>query len=75
MRLAIKKPMTKNPAVKTAKKLSAVSSGRVLSQAEITADIQIFCSELCADRQKSLAFLQRAGIITSTGKLAKIYRE
>jgi hypothetical protein len=74
MNQAVKKPAAKNPVAKATKKPLAIKSERVLSSAEVTADIQTFGSELRADRQKSISFLQRAGIITGTGKLTKAYR-
>jgi len=41
---------------------------------QMAKDIKVFGKQMQSDPQKARAFLQRAGILTETGKLAKSYR-
>jgi hypothetical protein len=65
----------KKPASTVTKKASQPGKVvRVMTTQERVADMRAFGREQSSSKASALSFLQRAGIITPTGKLAKPFR-
>lgn len=66
---------TKKGALKAAKKsLPLGKTVRVMTTQERIADMRAFGQEQGSSKAAALSFLQRAGIVTLTGKLTKPFR-
>lgn len=51
-----------------------VAKPTIRTQEELIADMRAHGREVGKTKQSAIAFLQRAGIVTASGKLAKPYR-
>jgi hypothetical protein len=61
--------MAQNPKTKPVK-----PAGHIMSPAELQQDMRQFGAKLAADPEAALRFLKQAGILNTSGKLAKAYK-
>ena len=53
---------------------NALHDARAIADADITKSIEIYTKVIKGDKEKSIAFLKRAGILDENGELSEHYK-